>query len=397
MLGTRVPEPIHTNEPIDTKEPIDTEQAAPRLNAAPLLTRHLPELDGLRGIAILAVLFTHFFSYSMMGHPWTGLGKLVYQVTLGGWLGVDLFFVLSGFLITTILLASRARPHFFRNFYARRALRILPLYALILAMLWICYAHSGALVLLGLLMSVNFAPLFHIPVVSGGQALWSLAVEEHFYLIWPGVVRMARPAIVVLISGLICVGEPVVRAAARFMVEDVYFYSWFRFDGLAWGALVAVAVQAGRMERRTALRLAAAGVVGALLMMAAGAPYGILHRGGRLGAALQFSLFYILFAACVLVAVTLSGSKATALLRIGPLRLFGDLSYCMYLIHMAVLDLLDLILSRFLDLPSSMAQLSFISLRAAMALATCLFLAALSQRFIERPILSLKRYFPQSG
>ena len=345
-------------------------------------------------IAILAVLITHYFAFSMIGPTWTGLGKLVQQITIAGWLGVDLFFVLSGFLITRILLGAKARPHFFRNFYARRALRILPLYFVVLALIWICYSNSGPFVLLGLLMSANLAPIFHIAVVSAGRPLWSLAVEEHFYLLWPIAVKFARTKTIFFIACLVCVVEPAFRAAARFMVDDVYFYSWFRFDGLAWGAIVAVLITEGRPGRRAALRLAAAATGVALLAIAIGTPYGILHRGNRLGAALQFPFFQIIFASCLLTAILMSGSRMTAILRILPLTLLGDLSYCLYLIHIPVVDLLDLVFAQFMDLHSQMSKFAFISLRAAIALAIALIIAALSKKFLERPVLRLKRYFP---
>src|SRR4051812_39004746 len=87
----------------------------------------IPALDGLRGIAILLVLFHHFTIY----RPDRGLDKWLANIPAAGWIGVDVFFVLSGFLITGILLDARDRRHYFRNFYARRALRIFPLYYLV--------------------------------------------------------------------------------------------------------------------------------------------------------------------------------------------------------------------------------------------------------------------------
>src|SRR5258708_17572157 len=104
----------------------------------------LPELDGVRGIAILMVLLTHVFSFSMMGRTWSGLPKLVLEITKPGWLGVDLFFVLSGFLITGILLYLKGAPHFFRDFYALRALLILPLSLLVLLVLSVFYSTCGS-------------------------------------------------------------------------------------------------------------------------------------------------------------------------------------------------------------------------------------------------------------
>jgi peptidoglycan/LPS O-acetylase OafA/YrhL len=353
----------------------------------------VPELDGIRGIAIILVLLTHVFSYSMLPRQWSGLPRLVMHATVPGWLGVDLFFVLSGFLITGILLDSRADPHYFRNFYARRALRILPLYLLVLTLLAVFYRGSGPFVLLGLLMSVNVASLLHIAVVSGGGALWSLAVEEHFYLIWPWLIRFLKPVVVLAVSAAICVLEPVVRALARSAVEDVYLYSWFRFDGLAWGAMLAVFVRWNGADRRRALKVAGALMLAAVTLAMIGMPYGILHRGNRLGAALQFSIGEMAFAGGILAVVTMAGSTITAIFRSYPLTLSGYLSYCLYIMHMMVVDLFDVVCSRFIDLEAAMGRFSFIIVRAVVAIALCYSVAAVSGRYFEKPLLELKRYF----
>src|SRR5207244_4404993 len=108
------------------KEPRDRQGRL--VNSGHRIERRVPELDGIRGIAILGVLAYHIFNYSMSHRRWTGLAELVSQVTAPGGRGVGLFFVLSGFLITGILLDTRFDAHYLKNFYARRALRILPLY-----------------------------------------------------------------------------------------------------------------------------------------------------------------------------------------------------------------------------------------------------------------------------
>src|SRR5215471_8318316 len=174
--------------------------------------RHLPELDGIRGIAIITVLLYHLFCYSMFRHSWTGLAHLAMKVTENMSHGVDLFFVLSGFLITGILLDSRTDPRYFRTFYARRALRILPLYYVVLAVILLCYPNSGPYVLLSFAHLSNVAPALSITMVNG--AMWSLSVEEHFYLFWPLVVRRVRPAMVARIAAGVCLAEPLIRGIA---------------------------------------------------------------------------------------------------------------------------------------------------------------------------------------
>jgi peptidoglycan/LPS O-acetylase OafA/YrhL len=353
----------------------------------------MPELDGVRGIAIILVLLTHFFSYTMLGRTWTGIPKLVFNVTVFGWLGVDLFFILSGFLITGILFDTKGADHYFRDFYIRRALRIFPLYLAVLAFLFFFRQNSAPFVLCGLLMATNLAGLFGVPETLGGEALWSLSVEEHFYLIWPWVIRNSSLAAAMVISALVIIVEPAVRAYWRFSVYDVYAYSWFRFDGLAWGAMVALFVRSAGKSSRTALRAAAMAACVAIAGGLLGLPFGIMHRGNRLGAAFQFTIPEMLFAALVLSIVTLAGLRYTAVFRSRILTFFGDLSYCLYVIHMIVMNEVDAVLGRFMDVNNALNSFSFVCARALVVLVVCIAVAYLSRRYFELPILSLKRYF----
>src|SRR6185503_19750329 len=161
---------------------------------------HVPSLDGIRGLAI-AIVLVHNGTFILHGSHAT-LPKVAAAVAAAGWLGVQLFFVLSGFLITGILLDSRTRPQFFRTFYTRRTLRIFPLYYAFLA---------SALFIVPLLANVpdwhatalrnqvfywtytsNWAnPLGY--AIPGLSHFWSLAVEEQFYLFWPVVVFFGSP------------------------------------------------------------------------------------------------------------------------------------------------------------------------------------------------------------
>ena len=165
--------------------------------------KRVPELDGIRGIAILTVLIYHVFAYSMLRRAWTGLPHLAMRITEHVARGVDLFFVLSGFLITGILLDSRFDHHYFRNFYARRALRILPVYYAVLFGILIFYRHSWDYVLLSFFHLSNIAPILGIMMVNG--AMWSLSVEEHFYLLWPLLVRKLQPQNVAVVTAAICI------------------------------------------------------------------------------------------------------------------------------------------------------------------------------------------------
>ncbi|NDG26204.1 MAG: acyltransferase, partial [Proteobacteria bacterium] len=121
---------------------------------------HIPELDGLRGLAILAVLFYHFFWFPSDPTHWPKFFSLLWKLGQIGWVGVNLFFVLSGFLITRILLAQKGSHSFFKDFYWRRALRILPLYFLTLLFIGFYYPSSGPFVLFSLFFLSNAVELW---------------------------------------------------------------------------------------------------------------------------------------------------------------------------------------------------------------------------------------------
>ena len=144
----------------------------------------------------------------------SGIPSPILWVVSRGWLGVHLFFVLSGFLITGILLDSRDKPNYFRNFYGRRALRILPLYMAVIAVSAVFYRGAWTYMLLAAGFMANFASYLGVGIPHGPGVFWSLAVEEHFYLGWPLAVRLLpRRALLVLCLILFC-GEPVLRAVA---------------------------------------------------------------------------------------------------------------------------------------------------------------------------------------
>jgi len=347
-------------------------------------SEHVRELDGVRGLAILMVLVYHMFSFRMRFQHWAGAAGLIASLTQPLWLGVDLFFVLSGFLITGVLLDGKSQPHGLRKFFVRRALRILPLYYLVLVVIWFFYRNSHAFVALGFVYLANVAPLFGIEMIN--TPLWSLSVEEHFYLGWPWVVHFLRRRTVVVIALALCILEPAARLLA--FPRDVYFYSWFRFDGLAYGALLACFIRSSYFTRERAIRIMSALSLAALLVAGIGLPLGLGHRRNALGTALQFFPAQLLFSALVLAAVVFSRHRGTQPLRWGVLRLAGDLSYCMYLIHMMVAGALD-------GWFGWRGELTFAvtALRAALIMACTFAIALLSRSYLEMPARNSWRFF----
>lgn len=356
----------------------------------------IPELDGFRAIAILWVLL-HHAAYAFPNPPGTleAWPRLVTFILSRGWLGVDLFFVLSGFLITGILLDSRRHAHYWRNFYARRVLRILPVYFVVLAICWIAYDGYSSYFVLSVAMLANFAGYFSAQIPHGPGVFWSLAVEEHFYFIWPLMVWLLGLRALGVVAGLIVVFVPVLRgvaAAGGMDIEnEIYVYSWFRFDGLALGALVAVWVRSGWANRPRSLQVAAGFVLVAVLVTLGGWPYGLMQTKTVASAALRYTQVQLVFAAAILASVALRNTTWTGVLRSGFLRLTSDYSYCMYLVHLSLGDAYVTWLER--GVASSFGTGWTIPLRMVAISLTTYGVASLSFHWLEQPFLQLKRLF----
>ncbi len=352
------------------------------------------ELDGIRGLAALLVLLYHAFYMSLLNQPVAGLAKLLAAATKAGWLGVDLFFVLSGLLITGILLDSQAERHYFRNFYARRVLRIMPLYYAALLVLLVCYQGSGSFVLLGSVYLTNLAALFAVPMLFG--PLWSLSVEEHFYLLWPWLVRYLNVRRLAVLAGLIVLLTPLARALAfgRIGAMEIYFYSWFRFDGLALGALLAIWLRGANC---TVVRLkgaALAAVMAGVIIIAAGLPFGMLSRERFAGTTLLYTAAQLIFAGLIAAALLPGRSWFKTALSWRPLTWCGEVSYCFYLVHVFCFHLIDWLLAQAgVELSAMIGLAGAITVRALVGTVASFVIAALSWRYFETPILSLRRHF----
>jgi peptidoglycan/LPS O-acetylase OafA/YrhL len=218
-------------------------------------SRHIPELDGIRGIAILLVVFYHFGRYTP---DHSTVANFLYRGIKGlGWTGVDLFFVLSGYLITRILLGTKDSKDYFKSFYMRRALRILPLYYLAVFLFFDCglprmasaYQPAWTEQLWYWLPVSNWHSAFGVLAYSPIGHLWSLAVEEQFYLIWPVVIFFLSEnallvlCIVLIVASAILRSLPVFQAIQLTHPEFLYRLTPFRVEPILFGAIVAISAR----------------------------------------------------------------------------------------------------------------------------------------------------------
>jgi peptidoglycan/LPS O-acetylase OafA/YrhL len=342
------------------------------------LPKHIPELDGLRGIAVLMVVFYH--CHPRLEDTWA------YGASLWGWAGVNLFFVLSGFLITSILLETREDPHYFRNFYGRRVLRIWPVYVLVLAA---CYGLAPWFLHVDDWTAIRSAPwlvyiffvqnLFHLALPAAIGPTWSLAIEEQYYLVWAPAVRvLARPSMLAAALFVALIGSTAMRLAHFAWLTPTH--TLIHLDGIAWGSLLAVGLHTLALSRRAWLLLGLGGLIGGI--WAAGTIAG--------GTAFLDSALAVGFAGAVLAAIASTGARnpLNAMLRRGPLAYYGRISYGLYMTHIMVFiyfGWFDARMDRY-GMAGNWAVVAF-RLMATTAVATALWYG------FESRILRLKRLF----
>ena len=314
----------------------------------------------------------------------------MYGASLWGWAGVNLFFVLSGFLITSILLESRERPHYFRNFYARRVLRIWPVYALVLA---VVYLEAPWFIGPTIAEAVKTAPwwayifflqnLFHLTLPPALGQTWSLAIEEQYYFLWAPTVRfLKRPWMLAAVLGATVIPSPLLRHANLSWMTPTH--TLIHLDGIAWGSLLAIGLHTLAWSRRTWLTLGVSG--GAAGWLATATIAG--------GTAFLDSALAVGFAGAVLAAIASTGGRnpVNAALRRGPLAFYGQISYGLYMIHIAVFIFFGWFDAR-MDKYGTAGNLAVVGFRLA---ASTVAATALWYGFESR-ILKLKRFFQTRG
>lgn len=310
-----------------------------------LLRPVMPELDSLRGIACLAVLFLHGFNWRFGNYHFSRAATWFLRATIPGWLGVNLFFVLSGFLITGILVDSKNRPGYYRRFYVRRALRILPACYGLLILLLILGQAPWSFACLGFLYLSNMTSFFGVPMVYG--PLWSLAVEEHYYLLWPSVVRKLSSRHLFAVASFLFLVTPLLRGGAFYFghPDGINWYTWYVSDGLAAGSLLALVLRT-TITRRQTWWLCVSLLGGAILVAVIGRPFGVLTAQRLLGAALQYTIAHVLFSGLLLLFLLVGTGGHRKWVNSRTLRFFGYISYGLYLVHFLVFRIYDKVCSR---------------------------------------------------
>jgi peptidoglycan/LPS O-acetylase OafA/YrhL len=342
------------------------------------LPAYIPELQGLRGLAVLAVIIYHC-------HPRLE-GTWIAYASLWGWAGVNLFFVLSGFLITSILLESRGKPHYFRNFYGRRALRIWPVYVLLLV---VVYLEAPWFIGPTILDAVKAAPwwayvffvqnLIHLALPPAIGPTWSLAIEEQYYFLWAPLVRfLRRPWLLAAVLTVALVSSPLMRRTHLAWITPTHTIT--HLDGIAWGSLLALGLYTLSLSRRVWLWMGLIAI-----------PLGVLAAATVAGGtAFLDSALAVAFAGAVLASIASTGARnpLNAVLRRGPLAFYGRISYGLYMTHLMIFIFFgwfDLRMDRY----GTMGNLAVVAFRlaASTVLATALWYG------FESQILKLKRYF----
>jgi peptidoglycan/LPS O-acetylase OafA/YrhL len=342
--------------------------------------KRVRQLDAVRGLAVLAV-----FIHNTDLYPSFHLGFIANN----GWMGVDLFFALSGFLITEVLIDTKESGSYFRNFYFRRCLRIWPLYYSALLFMFVIVPFlrpSEAQTVFSARSSPWWAfPLFVqnflVPIPTGATGLlavsWSLAVEEQFYLVWPLVVRFFNEAQLRKITlGVICI-SPALRFYLSMHRVNIYSNTFCRLDGLMAGALLALMLRSsGFVPSRF--------VTGAWITLLVSVPLALIID--------TFHARWIVFSFVALAAVSFiylalfsTQRLLQALLTNRFLVYSGAISYGIYLLEKIPADAVKAI---------HLEKYPFLAFPATAAATYAM--AFLSWNLLEKPFLRLKRFFDET-
>ena len=398
------------------------------------MMRRVPELDGLRAVAVFFVIGCHY----------PGFATLAGGVPEFGWVGVDIFFVLSGYLITTILLGLRDRPSPYRNFYGRRVIRIFPPYIIVTLFIFVLAVctHAdeilnAAYVLKQIFFLQSFDPrvlpfisaalhhlpwnLLHLPSLrffaghlpfswigtptalnSPSATFWSLSIEEYFYLFWAPIVLLLPRRVIPAIALAICVGEILLRWITGASVWYFCQFSiYYHLDPLLYGALVALLLAfwsrygvPGWGLRALRITLAASTAAIGCCLLIIRPVLGREVRASTLVLVVAMPAFCVAVA-CLIGLLVLQTSKPKTwmlLLRARPMQALGVMSYSMYLTH--------ILAAAFIAWGAARLHLAgrFAFLQAVLSLLLTIGIARASWHWLEKPLLRWKdRFLPSEA
>lgn len=362
-------------------------------------TARVPELDGVRGVAILFVIYYHYFHQRISVEVGTPIAFFK-ALTASTWSGIDLFFVLSGFLIGGILYDARASNFYFRTFYTRRVFRILPLYILFCLLFFLATQTLPASRFDGLgtggepipwLAYATFTQNFWIAshatwVPFWLTVTWSLAIEEHFYLVCPFLIRYVKKIVIALV--IIIVAAPFFRIAAYlFYQSDIaaYVVSPGRADALGLGVLGAILLR--REKFRNWLHEHPSELWGSFWVLQAGVlliSTNDPHHSGMIMMTLGYTWLSCYYLCVLLIAVSQRDSLLSRILRSRPLIWIGSIAYGSYLFHQFVNSILHALIFSAAPTVSGVKEI----LTTLLAVGLTFALARLSWVYFEWPLLS---------
>ena len=298
--------------------------------------KYLKELDGVRAIAALMVMVFHFFQPIETSNK---ILLLLKKVSILGQTGVSLFFVLSGFLITRILLSTKDNKNYFYNFYIKRSLRIFPLYYAFL----IIYYYIFPIIAKSNFIDFNqqiyywvylqdFAQTFKWKNLFGPGHFWSLAVEEHFYLFWPLLIYFFNKKKIFISIIVLIVVSILVRIVLTYNGYEVFYFTFSRMDELAVGALLAILELNKRLINKNSYKFI---ILLFIVLLPTLAIFILNNASGN--SSLQIIKFILLsFAYFSLIGFVITSNDNNIIKRILKLKAFsytGKISYGLYVYH----------------------------------------------------------------
>jgi peptidoglycan/LPS O-acetylase OafA/YrhL len=368
-------------------------------------SRHYPALDGLRGVAALMILWHHFLQLMPLHGGLLSFSTQVFGFT---WVGVDLFFVLSGFLITGILADSKSRKDYFRRFYGRRVLRIFPLYyGILIVVFFVLPLVEGTTDVVSSSKVFFWSYTSNFYFLANGWTsnhylthLWTLAIEEQFYFVWPFVIFFAsnlerlRKGLLWAFGSVSLLRCILFLFGAKFIV--MYLNTFTHCDALLLGGYLALTTRSTAPARWKGLRpaksVAILLTVSALLFASFAAfdakwnAIPVLAFGRDV---LMFGMLAVVFVWLVAAATNNTHGRIFRFFSHPSLRWFGKYSYALYVLHVPLA--FWILRAPWISSQPILAEVEYFTLYFGV----CIAAAFLSWHLYEKHFLKLKRYFPR--